>query len=101
MSCSSTTVAKSSGTCWSADRTSSPDNLAATVTADAAHPVGRLVGDWLVLQPSASGRSRTRVVGFRDEDGAHVGGLHHLALLNHPRVYEHLREWLARAPRAG
>jgi pimeloyl-ACP methyl ester carboxylesterase len=75
--------------------------VAATITADAEHPVGRLVGDWLVLQPSASGRSRTRVVGFRDEDGAHVGGAHHLALLNHPAVYERLREWLGRAPRSG
>jgi hypothetical protein len=75
--------------------------VAATVTRDAAHPVGRLVGDWLVLQPSASGRSRTRVIGFRAEDGVHLGGTHHLALLNHPQVYEHLREWLSRAPRAG
>ena len=75
--------------------------VAATVTANPGHPVGRLVGDWLVLQPSASGRSRTRMIGFRDEDGAHVGGTHHLALLNHPAVYERLREWLARAPRSG
>jgi pimeloyl-ACP methyl ester carboxylesterase len=75
--------------------------VAATITRDASHPVGRLVGDWLVLQPSASGRSRARVIGFRAEDGVHVGGMHHLALLNHPQVYEHLCEWLARAPRAG
>jgi pimeloyl-ACP methyl ester carboxylesterase len=75
--------------------------VAATITRDASHPVGRLFGDWLVLQPSASGRSRTRVIGFRAEDGVHLGGMHHLALLNHPQVYEHLREWLARAPRAG
>jgi pimeloyl-ACP methyl ester carboxylesterase len=75
--------------------------VAATITASAEHPVGRLVGDWLVLQPSASGRGRTRVIGFDEENGAHVGGTHHLALLNHPAVYEHLREWLARAPRAG
>jgi pimeloyl-ACP methyl ester carboxylesterase len=75
--------------------------VAATVTADPGHLVGRLVGDWLVLQPSASGRSRTRMIGFRDEDGARVGGTHHLALLNHPAVYECLREWLARAPRSG
>ena len=74
--------------------------VAATITVEPGHPVGRLVGDWLVLLPSASGRSRARVVGFRDEDGAHVGGTHHLALLNHPAVYERLREWLARAPRA-
>ena len=75
--------------------------VAATITSSASHPVGRLVGDWLVLQPSASGRSRTRVIGFRDEDGMHVGGAHHLALLNHPAVYEQLRAWLARAPRSG
>jgi pimeloyl-ACP methyl ester carboxylesterase len=75
--------------------------VAATITRDASHPIGRLIGDWLVLQPSASGRSRARVIGFRAEDGVHVGGLHHLALLNHPQVYEHLREWLARAPRDG
>ena len=54
-----------------------------------------------MLQPSATGRGRSRVIGFRDEDGAHVGGAHHLALLNHPAVYECLREWLGRAPRSG
>jgi pimeloyl-ACP methyl ester carboxylesterase len=75
--------------------------VAATVTTSAEHPLGRLVGDWLVLQPSASGRSRTRVIGFAAEDGAHVGGTHHLALLNHPVVYERLRDWLGRAPRSG
>jgi alpha-beta hydrolase superfamily lysophospholipase len=75
--------------------------VAATITATAEHPLGRLIGDWLVLQPSASGRSRTRVIGLEEANGAHVGGTHHLALLNHPAVYEHLREWLARVPRAG
>jgi hypothetical protein len=48
-----------------------------------------------VLQASGSGRSRRRRIPFRDEDGLHVGGAHHLALLNHPQVYEQLREWLA------
>lgn len=60
--------------------------VAATVTRDARHPVGRLVGDWLVLEASASHRS---------QEALHVGGAHHLALLNHPVVYE----WLARALR--
>jgi pimeloyl-ACP methyl ester carboxylesterase len=69
--------------------------VAATVTSSARHPVGRLVGDVLVLQPSASGRSRSRRIGFRDEDGLHVGGAHHLALLNHPAVYERLLAWLS------
>jgi len=75
--------------------------VAATITTSPSHPVARLIGDWLVLQPSASGRSRTRVIGFQDGDGVHLGGTHHLALLNHPAVYEQLREWLARAPRSG
>jgi pimeloyl-ACP methyl ester carboxylesterase len=69
--------------------------VAATVTRDARHPVGRLLGDALVLQPSASGRSRTRRIPFRAEDGMHLGGAHHLALLNHPAVYERLNGWLA------
>jgi pimeloyl-ACP methyl ester carboxylesterase len=68
--------------------------VAATVTRSPRHPVGRLVGDWLVLLPSASGRGRSRRIPLRDEDGLHVGGTHHLALLNHPVVYERLREWL-------
>jgi pimeloyl-ACP methyl ester carboxylesterase len=68
--------------------------VAATVTRSERHPVGRLVGDWLVLRPSASGRSRTRRIPFRAEDGLHVGGAHHIALLNHPAVYERLRDWL-------
>jgi pimeloyl-ACP methyl ester carboxylesterase len=72
--------------------------VAATVTRSPKHPVGRLVGDWLVLQPSASGRSKSRRIPFKAEHGMHLGGAHHLALLNHPAVYERLREWLAAAP---
>jgi hypothetical protein len=68
--------------------------VAATVTRGGRDPVGRLLGDCLVLQPSASGRSRTRRIPFEEEYGAHVGGTHHLALLNHPRVYERMRGWL-------
>jgi pimeloyl-ACP methyl ester carboxylesterase len=72
--------------------------VAATVTRSAKHPLGRLIGDWLVLEPSASGRGRTRRIPFKAEHGMHLGGAHHLALLNHPAVYERLREWLAAAP---
>jgi len=60
--------------------------VSATVTRDPSHPVARLIGDWLVLEPSASHRA---------QESLHVGGAHHLALLNHPRVYERLRAWLA------
>jgi len=74
--------------------------VSATVTRSPKHPVGRMFGDLLVLHDSASGRSRTRELGFKDEHGAHVGGINHFALLNHPAVYEKLRGWLATAPEA-
>jgi pimeloyl-ACP methyl ester carboxylesterase len=73
--------------------------VSASVTRSDRHPVGRLLGDCLVLVPSASGRSRTRRIPFDVEHGAHVGGTHHLALLNHPEVYEHVRRWVATPPR--
>jgi pimeloyl-ACP methyl ester carboxylesterase len=69
--------------------------VAATLTHDPDHPIGRLIGDWLVLPPSASGRSRTRRIPFEEEHGLRIGGAHHLALLNHPEVYARLREWLS------
>ena len=65
--------------------------VSASVTRDARHPVGRLIGDALVLHASATGRGR---IAFREEDGLHVGGAHHLALLNHPAVYSQMRRWL-------
>jgi pimeloyl-ACP methyl ester carboxylesterase len=68
--------------------------VSATITRSPKHPLGRLLGDMLVLTPSASGRSRTRRLGFRDEDGLHLGGANHFALLNHPEVYAQLRRWL-------
>jgi pimeloyl-ACP methyl ester carboxylesterase len=55
--------------------------ISATVTAQKDHLVARCVGDWLVLERSASHRS---------QEPFHVGSAHHLALLNHPAVYERL-----------
>jgi pimeloyl-ACP methyl ester carboxylesterase len=69
--------------------------ISATVTRSDRHPVGRLIGDTLVLKPSATGRSRTRRIPFEEEFGMHLGGAHHFALVNHPAVYEKLRVWLA------
>jgi pimeloyl-ACP methyl ester carboxylesterase len=68
--------------------------VTATITRSPRHPLGRLVGDCLVLQASGSGRSRTRRIAFDEEYGHHVGGAHHFALLNHPAVYDKLRVWL-------
>ena len=65
--------------------------VAATITRNGSHPVARLLGDLLVLAPSASGRR----IGFLDEDGLVLGGTHHLALLNHPEVAAQLKRWLS------
>ena len=75
--------------------------VSATITRDPKHPLGRLLGDILVLKPSASGHSKTRRIPFRDEHGHHVGGTHHLALLKHPEVYGRLHGWLAGAVATG
>jgi pimeloyl-ACP methyl ester carboxylesterase len=69
--------------------------VAATLTRSPDHPAARLVGDLLVLVPSASGRSRTRRIPFSADYGLVLGGASHFALLNHPAVYERLRQWLA------
>jgi pimeloyl-ACP methyl ester carboxylesterase len=69
--------------------------VSATVTRSPRHPLGRVVGDTLVLVPSASGRGRTRRIPFEDEYGMHLGKASHFALLYHPAVYEKLRAWLA------
>jgi pimeloyl-ACP methyl ester carboxylesterase len=68
--------------------------VAATITSDPRHPIARLVGDFLVLESSASGRSRTRRIPFEAEHGLVLGGTNHIALLNHPAVYARLRDWL-------
>lgn len=69
--------------------------VSATVTRSAKHPLGRAVGDWLVLPPSAEGRRPPPRPSLRADHHLHVGAAHHFALLNHPAVYERLREWLA------
>ncbi|MEZ5116109.1 MAG: hypothetical protein R2737_07565 [Candidatus Nanopelagicales bacterium] len=68
--------------------------VAAAVTRDPQHPAGRLVGDGLVRHPSARGAATTRRVALEFHDGAHLGGVGHLSLLNHDDVYPHLLRWL-------
>lgn len=48
---------------------------------------GRLVGDLVVL-PSSSGDRQ------QNADHQWLGGMHHLQLLRHDRVYDALRRWL-------
>ncbi|MDQ1747691.1 MAG: hypothetical protein QOD07_1954 [Frankiaceae bacterium] len=57
--------------------------------------VARILGDALVPFASASGTDGSRALGLDVDRGRHLGGLHHFDLLNHPRVYAVLREWLA------
>jgi pimeloyl-ACP methyl ester carboxylesterase len=59
--------------------------VAATLSEEPGHPVGRLLGDLLVLTPSAHGVEATRM---------HVGRHDHFDLLNSPALDALLREWL-------
>jgi pimeloyl-ACP methyl ester carboxylesterase len=59
--------------------------------------LGRLVGDLLVQYPSASGDGRRRRIPFEVDNGHHLGGAHHLRLLNHPDVYAQIRDWIVRS----
>ena len=69
-------------------------HVAATLTDDPEHPVGRAVGDGMVRTGSAAGRGRTRRIPFDPVDGARVGGVDHLALLRDPEVYALLQGWI-------
>lgn len=69
--------------------------MAASITRDPDHPGARLLGDGLVRYPSAAGAGRSRRLPFEIGNGAHVTGVGHLALLNHPDVYAQIRAWLA------
>jgi pimeloyl-ACP methyl ester carboxylesterase len=76
--------------------------VSATLTRSARHPVGRFLGDLLVRQPSAYGRSTARSPRhhelFPGADELHLPRTGHLDLLNHPRVHAALRDWLGDRP---
>lgn len=61
------------------------------VSAELRPPWGRVLGDLLVLETSAAGRT----IGLRREDGLHLRGAGHFALLNHPEVGAALQRWLS------
>ena len=69
--------------------------VTAIVTRSPRHPLGRIIGDGLVLPASGSGRNRARRIGFDDANGLHIPGANHFTLLNHDAVYESLARWLA------
>jgi pimeloyl-ACP methyl ester carboxylesterase len=64
--------------------------IAGVVTADPAHPLGRIVGDLMVRVPSS-----TRRRGAEPTSTAIVGGVTHFDLLDAPVVIDQVMEWLA------
>ena len=56
--------------------------------------LGHALGDLLVRRDSATGRGRRRRIAFEEDSGRHFPGLNHFQLLNHPLVYEQMRDWL-------
>jgi hypothetical protein len=72
--------------------------VAATLARSPGHPLARVVGDLLVLTPSAHGlQGRRRVIAFPEDSCRHVGGHDHFDLLNSPALDELLRSWLSAA----
>ncbi len=70
--------------------------VCATLSRDAHAPVGRMIGDLLILRGSAwahaPGGERMR---FPVEHYRHFGGANHLDLLNHPAIYAQIHRWLS------
>jgi hypothetical protein len=70
--------------------------LSASLTREPDAPLGRFLGDLLVLRPSAwSHGGRGERLQFPVDQYAHVGGATHLDLLNHPAVYAQIHRWLS------
>jgi hypothetical protein len=68
--------------------------VSATLARSPRHPVSRVLGDLLVRQPSAYGRSRRNPGLFPGADELHLPRAGHFDLLNHPQVHTALRDWL-------
>jgi hypothetical protein len=69
--------------------------ISATLSRDADAPLGRMIGDLLVLRSSAwSHGGRGQPMRFGIDQYRHLGGATHFDLLNHPAIYMQLRRWL-------
>jgi pimeloyl-ACP methyl ester carboxylesterase len=70
--------------------------ICATLTREADAPVGRIIGDLLVLQPSAwASAGRGKRMQFPIEHYYHLGQANHFDLLNHPAIFDQMRRCLA------
>lgn len=68
--------------------------VSACVTADRDHLLGRVVGDVLVQERSATGPRHTHPLAQSPEHHHHLNGAHHWTLLSHPDVGQALCDWL-------
>jgi hypothetical protein len=70
--------------------------VSASLSRDPEAPLGRLIGDLLVLRSSAWAHGgRGERLQFPVHQYSHVGGATHFDLLNHPAVYAQIADWLA------
>lgn len=69
--------------------------VGATISRDPTHPLGQLLGDLLVRLPSASGEAPEPARRIQFSGGAMLSGMNHVHIVNHPEVYEALRDLLA------
>jgi len=70
--------------------------ICATLTREPDAPLGRIIGDLLVLQSSAWGQDRrSQRRRFPVEHYHHLGGANHFDLLNHPAVFDQRRRCLS------
>ena len=69
--------------------------VSATLSREADAPLGRYLGDLLVLRPSAwSQGSPGERLQFPVTQYSHLGAASHFDLLNHPAVYAQIRHWI-------
>ncbi|HEV3389578.1 MAG TPA: alpha/beta fold hydrolase [Solirubrobacteraceae bacterium] len=69
--------------------------ICATLSREADAPVGRIIGDLLVLQPSAWAHpGRGHRMQFPIEHYYHLGKANHFDLLNHPAIFDQMRRCL-------
>jgi len=70
--------------------------ICATLSREPDATVGRIIGDLLVLQPSAWAHpGRGKRLQFPIEHYHHLGGVNHFDLLNHPAIYDQMRRCLS------
>jgi hypothetical protein len=73
--------------------------VCATLSREPDGVLGRITGDMLVLRSSAWGQERRgERMRFPVDNYRHVGGATHFDLLNHPAIYDLIRDWLAKRP---